>query len=175
MSVLDRSRTALLVVDVQEGFRSVIEGFESVVERSAILVQGANILELDVLATEQYPKGLKPTVPEIAKHLHTPPLHKTVFSAARAEGFELASEQVLVCGIEAHVCVSQTVHDLLARGREVHVAADGTSSRTAQERERALSRMERAGATITTTEAALFELLGAAGTPEFKEVQRLIL
>ncbi|MGI8556737.1 MAG: isochorismatase family protein [Solirubrobacteraceae bacterium] len=175
MSLLERSRAALLVVDVQEGFRPAIEGFDRIVERCAILVRGATVLDLEVLATEQYPQGLKATVAEIAEQLTAPPLPKTVFSAARAEGFELPSEQVLVCGIEAHVCVSQTVHDLLDRGHEVHVAADATSSRTAQECERALSRMERAGATITTAEAALFELLGAAGTPEFKEVQRLIL
>ena len=99
-----------------------------------------------------------------------------MFSAARADGFDLQGrEQALVCGIETHVCVSQTVHDLLARGVEVHVPADAVGSRHAIDYDRGLERMERAGAVVSTVEAALFELLERAGTPEFKEVQKLIL
>jgi nicotinamidase-related amidase len=98
-----------------------------------------------------------------------------VFSAARADGFDLEQrDQVLVGGIETHVCVSQTVHDLLDRGLEVHVAADAVSSRTPENRELGLAKMERAGAILTSTEMALFELLGRAGTPEFKAVQELV-
>ena len=105
-----------------------------------------------------------------------PTIEKSVFSAARADGFDLAGRrQALVCGIEAHVCVSQTVHDLLADGLQVHVVADAVGSRHEQDRERALERMQAAGAVISTVEAALFELLERAGTPEFKPVQRLIL
>jgi len=102
-------------------------------------------------------------------------LPKTVFSAAAADGFDLGGrDQVLVCGIETHVCVNQTALDLLGRGAEVQVAADAVSSRTAANREVGLHKMEAAGATITSTETALFELLGAAGSEEFKAIQRLV-
>jgi nicotinamidase-related amidase len=175
--LLERERTALVVVDVQEGFRKAIDSFEDVVRNTAILVQAARILGLPVLVTEQYPRGLGPTVPEVAEHLEgVPRTEKLVFSAAQAEGFGLGErDQALVCGIETHVCVSQTVHDLLASGTEVHLAADATSSRTASNRELALARMERAGAISSSTEAALFELLGRAGTEEFKSIQKLVL
>ena len=131
---------------------------------------------MPVIVTEQYPKGLGATVPEVAEHtLGISPIEKTVFSAARAEGFDLLGRgQALVVGIEAHVCVSQTAHDLLADGIDVHVVADAVSSRASEDRERALDRLEKAGATITTTEAALFELLERAGSPEFKFVQSLV-
>ncbi len=96
-----------------------------------------------------------------------------MFSAARADGFDLAGrDQAVVCGIETHVCVSQTVHDLLERGVEVHVPADAVGSRHGIDYERGLERLERAGAVVTTVEAALFELLERAGTPEFKAVQK---
>jgi nicotinamidase-related amidase len=105
-----------------------------------------------------------------------PTIEKTVFSAARAEGFDLQGrEQAIVCGIEAHVCVSQTVHDLLDRGVQVHVPADAVGSRHIVDYERALERMGAAGAVISTVEAALFELLERAGTPEFKPIQKLII
>ncbi len=99
-----------------------------------------------------------------------------MFSAARAEGFDLGGRsQALVCGIETHVCVSQTVHDLLADGVEVHVPADAVGSRHTIDYERGLERLERAGAVVSTVEASLFELLERAGTPQFKAVQNLIL
>lgn len=177
MSLLHRDRAALVVVDVQEGFRPAIAAFDDVVDRTVKLVRGARELGVPVIVTEQYPKGLGATVPEVADHLLGvgDPVEKTVFSAARADGFDLLGRgQALVVGIEAHVCVSQTVHDLLADGVDVHVAADAVSSRASEDRERALTRMERAGATVTTTEAALFELLERAGGPEFKMIQGLI-
>ena len=174
MSLLDRRRTALVVVDVQEGFRSY-ESFAGVADACAKLVQAARILEVPRLVSEQYPKGLGHTAPEVGLEGEQP-LEKSVFSAARAEGFDLgARDQAVVCGIETHVCVSQTVHDLLDRGVEVHVPADAVGSRHTIDYERGLERLERAGAVVTTVEAALFELLGRAGTPEFKAVQKLIL
>lgn len=177
MSLLRRDRAALVVVDVQEGFRPAIDRFDDVVRRTTQLVRGARALDVPVLVTEQYPKGLGATVPEVGAHLAgVTPIAKTVFSAARADGFCLdGREQALVAGIEAHVCVSQTVHDLLADGVDVHVAADAVSSRAPEDRERALRRLQDAGATVTTTEAALFELLERAGTPEFKLIQGLII
>jgi nicotinamidase-related amidase len=103
------------------------------------------------------------------------PTEKVSFSADRADGFDdHGRSQVLVCGIESHVCVFQTVHDLLGRGLEVHVARDAVSSRTEENREVGIRRMETAGAVVTSVEAALFELLGAAGSDEFKRVQALV-
>jgi nicotinamidase-related amidase len=174
MSLLSRERAALVVVDVQEGFRSY-DTFAEVAGRCAKLVQGARVLELPTLVSEQYPKGLGRTAPEVGLEDEAR-IEKTVFSAVRADGFDLAGrEQAIVCGIEAHVCVSQTVHDLLDRGVEVHVPADAVGSRHPVDYERGLERMERAGAVVTTVEAALFELLERAGTPEFKAVQKLIV
>lgn len=174
MGLLERDRAALVVVDVQEGFRPYA-AFAGVAAGCAKLVQAARILELPALVSEQYPKGLGHTAPEVGLR-EEPRIEKTVFSAMRAEGFDLGGRsQALVCGIEAHVCVSQTVHDLLASGVEVHVPADAVGSRHTIDYERGLERMERAGAVVGTVEASLFELLERAGTPEFKAVQKLIL
>jgi nicotinamidase-related amidase len=174
MGLLARDRAALVVVDVQEGFRPY-DSFEGVAIACAKLVEAARILGLKMLVSEQYPNGLGPTAPELGLQEY-PRIEKTVFSAARADGFDLGSaEQAIVCGIETHVCVNQTVHDLLADGIEVHVPADAVGSRHPIDYECGLERMVRAGAVVTTVEAALFELLERAGTPEFKAVQKLIL
>jgi nicotinamidase-related amidase len=175
---LDRDRTALVVVDVQEGFRKAIPDFERVAKATATLIDGAEAIGVPVIVTEQYPKGLGDTAPEVAEHLPegTEALEKVVFSAADADGFDLGGrDQALVCGIETHVCVNQTVLDLLDGGTEVQVAEDAVGSRTEENRRVGLHKMERAGATLTSVETALFELLGRAGTDEFKTVQRLIL
>jgi nicotinamidase-related amidase len=174
VSLLDRNRAALVVVDVQEGFRPY-ESFAGVAQACAKLVRAARILDVPRVVSEQYPKGLGHTAPEVGLEDELT-IEKTVFSAARADGFDLGGRsQAIVCGIETHVCVSQTVHDLLERGVEVHVPADAVGSRHAIDYERGLERLERAGAVVTTVEAALFELLERAGTPEFKAVQKLIL
>jgi nicotinamidase-related amidase len=174
VSLLVRNRAALVVVDVQEGFRPYAV-FTSVAESCARLVQGARILDIPRLVSEQYPKGLGHTAAEVGLSDERR-IEKTVFSAARADGFDLEGrDQAIVCGIEAHVCVSQTVHDLLAQGIEVHVPADAVGSRHDIDYNRGLERMERAGAVVGTVEASLFELLERAGTPEFKAVQGLIL
>ena len=175
---LEPERTALVVVDVQEGFRKAIPDFDRIAAAIATLVRGAEAMDVPIVVTEQYPKGLGATVPEVAAALPTDvePLPKTVFSAASAEGFGLEGrEQAVVCGIEAHVCVNQTVLELLDQGTEVHVVADAVGSRTAANRELGLAKAERAGAWLTSVETALFELLGEAGTDRFKAVQRLVL
>jgi nicotinamidase-related amidase len=177
---LDRARAALVVVDVQEAFRPAVLDFERVAANVATLVRGARILGLPTLVTEQYPKGLGRTVPEVAEHLDAvEPIEKVCFSAVQADGFsrglqEQRRDQVVLCGIESHVCVNQTAEDLLADGVEVHVAQDAVTSRTEENRALGLHKMERSGATVTSVETALFELLRQAGTPEFKEVQALV-
>jgi nicotinamidase-related amidase len=174
VSLLERERSALIIIDVQEGFRSY-DTFQALAGSCSKLLAGARILDLPVIVSEQYPKGLGHTAAEVGLERERP-IEKTVFSAARADGFDLLGRsQAIVCGIETHVCVSQTVHDLLADGVEVHVPADAVASRHELDYERGLERLADAGAVITTVEAALFELLEHAGTPEFKEVQRLIL
>jgi nicotinamidase-related amidase len=174
MALLQRDRAALVVVDVQEGFRPY-DVFAGVAAACAKLLAGARILGVPALVSEQYPKGLGHSAPELGLQ-DEPRIEKTVFSAARADGFDIHGRaQAIVCGIETHVCISQTVHDLLEAGVEVHVPADAVGSRHEIDYERGLERMERAGAVVTTVEGSLFELLGRAGTPEFKEVQKLIL
>jgi nicotinamidase-related amidase len=175
---LDPKRTTLIVIDVQDGFRRAIPDFDRVARATATLVQGARVLGIPVVFTEQYPKGLGGTVPEVANHVPdgVEPLEKVCFSAADAEGFDLGGrDQALVCGVESHVCVSQTTIDLLEGGAEVQVALDAVGSRTEENKRVGLHRMERAGAILTSVEASLFELLGGAGTDEFKAIQRLIL
>lgn len=177
---LERSGTAIAVVDLQERLLPAIFERERVIQNSARLIRGAAILGLPVLASEQYPKGLGKTVPEIHAALEgVVPMQKTAFSACRAPGFveALKSKQisrVLLCGVETHVCVSQTCLDLLEAGFHVFVAADAVSSRTKENYQIGLQRMRDAGAVIVSTEMALFELLGSAGTEEFKKVLELV-
>lgn len=170
--------TALVVVDVQERLLPVIAGRVRLVWNIGRLIDGARILGVPVVATEQYPQGLGPTVPELAKRLGPVPSKLTfscrgcpeVFQGLEAQGIH----KLLVCGIEAHVCVQQTVLDLLGAGWRVFVAADAIGSRNAVDYEFALRRMDSAGATLTTTEAVLFEWCETAGTPQFKEISRLV-
>jgi nicotinamidase-related amidase len=172
--VLDRDRAALVLIDVQEAFRKYA-GFDEVARACGRMLEGARILGVPVRATEQYPKGLGHTAPEVGLDDEAV-IEKTVFSACRAEGFELGDrDQAIVCGIETHVCVSQTVHDLLERGVQVHVPTDAVGSRHGEDREWGLHKMDRSGAILTTVEAALLELCGEAGTPEFKAVQQVIM
>ena len=174
MSLLARENAALVVIDVQESFRPYAS-FAGVADAAAKLLEAARILNIPALVSEQYPKGLGASVPEIGLQ-EEPVIEKSVFSAARADGFGLNGRtQAIVCGLETHVCVSQTVHDLLGQGVEVHVPADAVGSRHDVDYERGLERMERAGAVVSTVESALFELLERAGTPEFKAVQKLII
>ena len=131
-----------------------------------------------VAATEQYPQGLGPTTPELAERLGTIPA-KIAFSCGECgEIFtgwrDRGIWKILVCGIETHVCVGQTVHDLLGEGFRVYVAADAVGARGPIDHEIALRRMDSAGATLTTIEAALFEWCGRAGSPEFKQISQLV-
>ena len=180
-ALLRRERTGLIVVDVQEAFRPVIEGFDEVVGGCGLLAEGFGVLGRPVLVTEQYPKGLGHTVAELAERLPQDAqlIEKVRFSACGVAPFDRALEESgagtwVVCGIESHVCVNQTVHDLLARGYEVHVAADAVSSRTGGNRAAGLEKAAADGARVTSAEMALFEMLEEAGTPEFKAISKLV-
>jgi nicotinamidase-related amidase len=175
---LDADRATLVIVDLQEGFRKAIPDFERIAKATATLIEGAEAIGIPIMISEQYPKGLGETAAEVAERLPagTKPLQKLCFSAAEAKGFDLGGrDQALVAGIETHVCVNQTVLDLLGKGVEVQVAEDAVGSRSAQNKQVGLHKMERAGAVLTSVETALFELLGQAGTEQFKRVQKLIL
>jgi nicotinamidase-related amidase len=174
--LLDRTRIAVVVIDVQEGFRSAVRDFDRLAQNTGTLLHAARLLHIPVLVTEQYPRGLGPTVPEVATALGgTPPLEKVVFAATDANGFDLGNrDQVLLCGVESHVCVYQTAAALLDRRVSVSVVEDAVSSRTEANRRLGLDRIQQAGANRTSVEMALFELLRRAGTDEFKAVQRLI-
>ena len=174
---VDAERAALVVVDVQEAFRKGVPNFDEVARGSAVLVEAAREVGLPILVTEQYPRGLGATVPEVAERLPDdhPRLEKLAFSAPAAEGFDLGGRtQAIVCGIEAHVCVSHSVLDLLEQGVEVHVVTDAVGSRAPENRELGLRKAERAGAVLTSVETVLFELVREAGTPEFKRLQELV-
>jgi nicotinamidase-related amidase len=176
--LMSRHDTALLVVDVQEKLLPLIPGQERMVWNVRRLIDGAKLLGLPVLATEQYPKGLGHTTPELAERLGTIPEKLTFSCGGCPEVFaglgERGVHKLLVCGIETHVCVQQTVFDLMAAGLRIYVAADAVTARGTIDHETALRRMDAAGATLTTTEAALFEWCQAAGTPEFKEISKLV-
>jgi nicotinamidase-related amidase len=177
--VLSADEAFLVVIDVQERFRSVQKDFARMLEAAVRLTKACRLLDVPVLVTEQYPKGLGRTVRELTEALgENEAFTKTCFSSCGSDEFslklsELGRRQALVCGIETHVCVSQTVHDLLQSGFTVHVAVDAAESRHPLDREVALRRMERSGAILTTSEAAAFELLRDAANPKFKEVQAL--
>lgn len=170
-------RAVLVIVDVQEAFRKAVPAFDEIAAACARLAEGAAAIGIPIVITEQYPKGLGATVPELAEHLpdDVRPIEKLRFSALEADGFNLGGrDQALVCGIETHVCVSQTVLDLLAAGVETEVVADAVGSRTEANRELGLRKMERAGAGLTSVEMSLFELLGGADAEAFKLVQGLV-
>ncbi len=177
-SQMSAADTGLLIVDVQEKLMPLIPGADAIIRNIAFLVDGARLLGMTVQATEQYPKGLGSTVPEIAKRVPERP-EKTAFSCCAipsvAETFHRAARpKIVVAGIEAHVCVLGTVLDLLALGFRAYVAVDAVGSRYRIDQETALRRMEQAGAILTTCETAVFEWVGAAGSPQFKEISRLV-
>lgn len=175
--LLSRTATLLLVVDVQERLAGAMcdhPGFVAGVRR---LLDACRLLGVPALATEQYPKGLGPTLAELGEFPDR--VEKLTFSCWGEPSFRqrlraAARPTVLLAGIEAHVCVSQTAHDLLAAGFVVQVAADAVSSRRASDRDAALARMARAGVILTTVESAIFELLETAAAPEFKAVHGLV-
>ncbi|MBM3465036.1 MAG: isochorismatase family protein [Armatimonadetes bacterium] len=180
MGKLQPERAALAVIDMQEGFRAVIPDFDAVAARIAKAVQGAHLLNVPVVVTEQYPRGLKQTAAEIRGCLNgVAVLEKMTFSSCGIEAFgsELRgrqARQVLVCGIEAHICVTQTALDLIEEGYEVHLLVDCITSRDPRSKEIALARLQPAGAIVSCLEMALFELMSTAESPQFKAVQALI-
>jgi nicotinamidase-related amidase len=175
--LLDRNRSALVLIDFQERLFPNVHEHPRVMARIDLLLAAANLMHVPVLLTEQYPKGLGRTVEEIRKTLpQIQPLEKIDFSCAAAPGFKerLASlhrDQIVLTGIETHICVAQTALDLASQGENVFVVADATSSRRPLDAQTALRRLEQKGLTIITAESVVFEWLRCAGTEEFKALQ----
>lgn len=181
--VLDSTKTALVVVDIQEAFRHAVGDFSLIASRASMAVRGFQILGLPILITEQYPKGLGRTAEEILFSLPPEPefefIEKTAFSSCGASGFleklEAAGiKQVVLCGLEAHVCINQTAHDLLAHGYEVHLLTDCVASRFEHDKQAGLAKMRESGVVSSSMEMALFELLRDAKHKQFKEIQELV-
>ena len=166
---------------MQEAFRSSISDFTETAARIALVAHAAQLLSVPIVVTEQYPHGLGNTVNEIKAvlPLNLEIIEKTTFSSCGTEPFvtkleQVSARQVLVCGIEAHICVNQTTHDLLARGFQVHLLADCISARTMHNKQIGLAKMQQSGALPSSTELALFELLRDARHEQFKAIQKLI-
>jgi nicotinamidase-related amidase len=178
--LLASETSRLLIVDVQEKLLPLIPVAERLVHNCRRLLDGAKIVSVPAFATEQYPKGLGRTKAELAERLGPIP-DKVCFSCVPVLDWGTASEltddrdQIVVAGMETHVCVLQTVLDLIAGGFRVHVPADAVASRSEMDWQIALERMASSGATITTVESVLFEWCRQAGTPVFKEIQKLII
>jgi len=179
--VLDRSSCALVVIDVQEAYRGLTVEHERMVRGVRRLMEAAKIFGIPVLATEQYPKGLGHLITEVREALPagTEPIEKVSLSCWAEPRFAerlaaMKRKQVLVCGIEAHACVNQTVHDLLDRGFAVHVAFDAISSRSEHDYRTGWDKMIGSGAVPSTVEMACLEWVRTAAAPEFKAVQKLI-
>ncbi len=170
--------TGLLVIDVQEKLLPKIPDAGQLVRNIAFLLDAAKILDIPAQTTEQYPRGLGPTVPELAKRLPIRP-DKVAFSScaipAVVDHFRRAARpKVVLTGIETHVCVLHTALDLLALDFRVYLAVDAIGARYRIDHETALRRLEQAGAILTTSEGCVFEWIGGAGHPRFKEISRLV-
>ena len=175
--LLHRDRSRLLLVDIQERFIPNILHSEALITRCRFLALGAQILSVPIHITEQYPRALGSTVPELAEFATDRP-SKLRFSSAECLGWGPPGPedrfQIIVAGIEAHVCILQTVLDLLALGYQVHDAVDAVSDRIELDMQISLRRMELSGAVLTTAETVLFEWCEVAGTPEFKAISKLV-
>jgi len=170
--------TGLLVIDVQEKLIPLIPDSAALVRNIAFLIDAARLLEMTVQATEQYPRGLGTTVPDLAARLPTRP-DKTAFSCCAipevVKTFHReARPKVVLAGIETHVCVLNTALDLLALDFRVYLAVDAVAARYRVDHDVALRRLEQAGAILTTSEGCVFEWVGGSAHPRFKEVSRLV-
>lgn len=173
-------QSLVIVSDMQERFMPVIPEVERLLQRCEQLLQGAEWFDIPILGTEQYPQGLGPTVPRLAKFLPNPPAKKR-FSCVEALNLPAAGERedqrfrAVLIGIETHVCVLQTAFDLQALGYEVLLPVDALASQQQQDTEIALRRLESAGMTLVTTQMLLFEWCQTAEHPRFKDLSRLVL
>lgn len=179
-TLMTKEDTALVVIDLQTGLLAAMSVPEETIDAAARLIKGARALSVPVLATQQYTKGLGESTDEIKDALGDfKHVEKKVFSAMRVPEFAeeiraLGVKNIVMAGIEMHVCVQQTALELMNSGYNVYIAADCTSSRTKYDKENALRRLTHAGAVVTTYESVLFELLGSASAEGFKEISNIV-
>ena len=178
---LDIDNSILVVVDVQEAFRKAIPDFAEAVSRIAIAIRGFQLLGRPIVVTEQYPKGLGRTAEELLLSLPDDAsfVEKSTFSSYAEPAFvaeleKYQAKQVVLCGVETHVCVNQTAHDLLAAGYEVHLLTDCVASRYQHDREAGLKKMFSSGVVPSSMEMALFEMMRDSRHEKFRDVQSLI-
>jgi len=175
---LERGSSALLIIDAQDRLMAAMPRRDITEARVARMARGAGVLSVPVVLTEQYPKGLGRTAPAVLEAAGGAPVfEKTSFNCLDEDGVEQALKgrsHVMLAGAEAHICVLQTCLALLRSGRCVHVLGDCVASRSPSDKRAALATMRQAGAVVTTSEAALFQILGGAGAPEFKSVSALV-
>ncbi|PSW20109.1 hydrolase [Photobacterium sanctipauli] len=178
--MLNANNTALVIVDVQGKLAQIMDNRDELFHSLETMVKGAKILDLPIVWVEQIPEKLGATIPQIADHLHDhQPIAKNSFSCYREPKFLEALEQtncqnVLIVGIEAHICVYQTVRQLLDANYHVEVVTDAVSSRKAQNKQVALNKLEQVGASLTCTEMALFELQEVAEGERFKQILSIV-
>jgi nicotinamidase-related amidase len=179
-NILKRGNSALLVVDVQQKIVPVINNMELVEKNIIRLIKGCQLLNVPIFYTEQYPKGLGRTIDSIVALLaKSKPIEKMHFSVCCSKELiqplrDAGFSQIVIVGIEAHICISQSTLDLVQEGFQVHVVEDAIGSRNEKNKKNALLRMNNLDVTITTTEAALFELIEVAGTDDFRKISQLI-
>jgi len=179
-SLLTRDGTVLVVIDVQEKLFVKMEEKERIAENICKLIRFANLIGIPIIITEQYPKGLGPTIPEIRKLTSgIKPIEKVEFSCLGSKAFreklsEIHARNLVLTGIESHICVAQTAIEALTGGYRVYVVFDAVSSRRREDKTIAIERMRRQGAVIVTSEMLMYEILRKAGTPEFKEILKLV-
>lgn len=177
---LNREDAIVLIIDIQEKLASAMTDYTRIINQAAALLQGAVLMELPVMVTEQYPRGLGKTINQISQYLPSDTVisEKISFNAF-TEDVRLAlktsgRKQIIIAGMETHVCVYQTVRQLIHEGYDVFLAADAISSRRQDNRDNAFESMRQMGAVISNTETLLFDLLQEAGTPLFKQISALI-
>lgn len=182
MELLCPDRALLLVIDIQEKFKPILFNPDQVVRGTHQMIAGCNQLDVPIIVSEQYPKGLGATVPEIKETLKpsTPILEKTSFGCLDEPAIQerlshFGRNQILICGVEAHVCVNQTVMRLLETGYRVYLIEDAIGSRSENNYHIALRKMTQAGAIPSCMEMALFELMRSSRHPQFRSVQQIIL
>jgi nicotinamidase-related amidase len=179
-AILTKENTAFVIVDVQEKLMPYVKNKDEIISNIQMLIKFAHIMDIPIILTEHYPKGLGFTVPEIKEVLEEyKPKEKVIFSCYGSEGFkeklkELGVKRFMIAGIESHICVQQTTLDAMNSGYQVHVISDAVSSRTQRNLEIGLQKMRQFGAVISSTEMAMYEIMERADTKEFKEVLKLV-
>ncbi len=174
--MLNTDNTTILCIDIQDKLVNMLQNNKELTLNIVKLMKAADILNIETIITEQYPKGLGSTIDEIKSIANFKTVEKTCFSALQSEHFpEIKNENVILFGIETHICVYQTALDLINQGKNVHIVSDCSASRSEFNHKTALDALKQQGAIIESLEMILFQFLKSSKHPDFKEVQKLII